>query len=55
MNFEWESEKERIARYMKISPKKKLEWLEQMRKFMLKFSSKQRRKIFSTLRSIRES
>lgn len=30
MKFGWESEEERLKRFMKIPPKKKLEWLRQM-------------------------
>lgn len=35
MIFGWETEKEKLLRFMKIPPKKKLEWLNQMRQFML--------------------
>ena len=40
MNLGWESEEEKIARYMKIPAKKKLEWLRQMHEFTVKNSSK---------------
>ena len=33
MKFRWESEKERLIRFMKIPPKAKLEWLRQMNDF----------------------
>lgn len=33
MNFEWESETERLKRHMRISPKKKLEWLAELLEF----------------------
>ena len=39
MNFEWESEEKKLSRYMKISPKKKLEWLRKMHEFTIKTSS----------------
>jgi len=38
--FKWESESERLKRFMKIPPKKKLEWLYQMNEFITKYSSK---------------
>jgi len=40
MIFKWETEKERLSRFMKIPPKKKLEWLRQMHEFIIKSSSK---------------
>ncbi len=40
MIFKWESEEERLLRFMKVSPKKKLEWLRQMNEFIEKASSK---------------
>lgn len=33
MKFGWESEEERLKRFMKIPPQKKLEWLRQMNEF----------------------
>ena len=33
MKFQWESEEERLRRLMKISAKKKLEWLYEMNMF----------------------
>jgi len=50
MIYKWESEEERILRFMKISPLKKLEWLYQMNKFMSKFSSKRQKIIQQKLR-----
>ena len=35
----WESEKEKLLRYMKIPPKKKMEWLMEMHLFMRKYYS----------------
>ncbi len=53
MIFKWESEEERLLRFMKIPPKKKLEWLRQMNEFMAKFSSKRTRSIRQKLREQR--
>ena len=50
MIFEWETEEERVLRFMKIPPKKKLEWLRQMNEFMVKCSSKRSRLIRWKLR-----
>ena len=50
MIFKWESEEARLLRFMKIPPKKKLEWLQQMHEFTLKFLSKERKKNFWKLR-----
>jgi len=50
MISKWESEEERILRFMKISPSKKLEWLYQMNKFMSKFLSKRQKIIQQKLR-----
>jgi len=51
MIFEWESDDERLAKFMRISPKKKLEWLLQMNEFVYKFSSKKQRSIRRKLRA----
>lgn len=45
MIFKWETNKERLLRFMKISPQKKLERLSQINKFLIKFSSKKINKI----------
>lgn len=39
MIFEWETHDQRLRRFMKISPQKKLEWLRQMQEFTLKTST----------------
>jgi hypothetical protein len=52
MIFEWETEEERLLRFMKIPPKKKLEWLCQMHEFMVKCSSKRTKLIRWKLRKI---
>lgn len=53
MNFGWEKEEDKIARYMNVSPKKKLEWLQAMHDMLLAVSSPERRKIFWKLRGIK--
>ena len=50
MIFKWETEKERLLRFMKIPPKKKLEWLREMHEFVTKFTSKHSRTIRHKLR-----
>ncbi len=52
MIFKWETKKERLLEFMKIPPKTKLEWLYQMNKFMLRFSSKKTKNIRQKLREI---
>lgn len=52
MIFKWESEEERLLRFMKIPPKKKLEWLRQINEFIAKCSSKRSRSIRWKLRGI---
>jgi hypothetical protein len=53
MTFHWETEDERLLRFMKIPPKKKLEWLHDMHEFMVKYSSKRTMKIRKKLRETR--
>lgn len=50
MIFEWETHDQRLRRFMKISPQKKLEWLRQMQEFMLRTSSKRVKAIRLELR-----
>jgi len=52
MIFKWQTTKERLLRFMKISPKKKMEWLRQMNEFIVKSSSKRDRLIRWKLRKI---
>lgn len=52
MIFKWEKEEERLLRFMKIPPKKKLEWLRQMNEFIVKCSSKRTKLIRWKLRKI---
>jgi len=44
MIFSWETEDKRLLRFMKIRPKRKLEWLLEMNKFALKFWPKEQKK-----------
>ena len=38
MILKWESERERLIRFMKIPARKKLEWLYEMNRFVAKYS-----------------
>ena len=53
MKFGWESEEDKITRYMKVPPKKKLEWLQAMHNMLLAIASPERRKIFWKLRGVK--
>ncbi len=53
MIFAWESEKDRLKKFMKIPPKQKLEWLYQMHLFILKSSSKRGLALRRKLRQMR--
>lgn len=50
MIFKWEKEEERLLKFMRIPPKKKLEWLFQMNEFLHRFSSKKQERIRQELR-----
>jgi hypothetical protein len=52
MIFIWETDKERLLRFMRIPARKKLEWLYQINEFIHKFSSKKQEKIRQKLRRI---
>ncbi len=52
MIFKWETEDKRLLRFMKISPKKKLEWLWQINELIVKSSSKRDNLIRWKLRGI---
>lgn len=54
MIFEWETHDQRLRRFMKISPQKKLEWLRQMQEFTLKTSTKRLKTIRRRLREARQ-
>ncbi len=49
-NSGWETEEERILYYMRMSPKKKLELLEQLRRFTKKYMTKSGRKYRALLK-----
>ncbi|MCK5242392.1 hypothetical protein KAR34_08065 [bacterium] len=51
MIFKWETEEQRLLRFMKIPPKQKLEWLHQMNKFINKCSTKRTKIIRQKLRN----
>jgi len=53
MIFTWETHDQRLRRFMKISPLKKLEWLRQMQEFTLKTSTKRLNMIRRKLREDR--
>ncbi len=50
MISKWESQEERLLKFMRIPPKRKLEWLWQMHEFIRLASTKKRRDIFWKLR-----
>ncbi len=50
MIFKWETDEERVLRFMRISPRKKMEWLCQMHEFMRKALTGKRRKLYFKLR-----
>lgn len=50
MILKWETEEQRILRFMHIPAKKKLEWLYQMNIFMSKISSKKIKAIRKKMR-----
>lgn len=50
MIYQWESLRERLLRFMRISPKKKMEWLREMQEFTLQASDKRTRAIRLQLR-----
>lgn len=53
MTFKWEAEEERLLRFKKIPPTKRLEWLHQMNEFTRRFLPKRQRKLWYKLREIR--
>ena len=53
MIFKWQTEEERLLRFIEIPPKKKLEWLREMNEFIVKSSSKRSKLIRWKLRGIR--
>ena len=53
MISKWESEKERLLKFMRIAPKKKLEWLQEMHDFLCKALTKKQRRVYYRLRETR--
>ena len=51
MKYYWETTEQRIKRFMKISPKAKLEWLREMNEFSAKFTPKKSKKIKQILKN----
>lgn len=52
MIFKWESEEDRLRRFMKIPPRKKLEWIYQMNVFLNKCATPKVKAIRRKLRQI---
>lgn len=50
INFGWGNDDERLRRWVKLSPKKKMEWLYQGHMLMRKALTKKQREIFWKLR-----
>jgi hypothetical protein len=55
VNFGWGNDEERLRRWVKLSPKKKLEWLYQAHMLMRKTFTKKQREIFWKLRQTRQA
>lgn len=55
MISKYESQKERLLRFMAIPPKKKLEWLAEMHELIRLAYTKKQRKIFYRLRESRQT
>jgi len=50
INFGWGNDEDRLRRWVKLSPKKKMEWLYQAHTLMRKALTKEKREIFWKLR-----
>jgi len=50
IDFGWGNDEDRLRRWVKLSPKKKLEWLYQAHNLMRKVLTKQQREMFWKLR-----
>ncbi len=50
MIFKWENQEDKLVKFMKISPKKKLEWLFQMHELIRKSYTKKQKAIYWKLR-----
>ena len=53
IDFGWGNDEERLRRWVKLSPKKKLEWLYQAHTLMRKVLTKKQRETFWKLRQTR--
>lgn len=53
MSLGWESEKDKLLKYMKISPRKKLEWLQKMHELTLAAATPERKNIYWKLRGVK--
>lgn len=53
IDSKWESQEEKIRYYMSISPKNKLEWLQEMHDFLCKALTKKQRRLYYRLRETR--
>ena len=52
MIFKWETREERLKKWMKIPPKKKMEWLHKMHELISKNVSKRELKLRQKLREM---
>ena len=53
MISKWESQKEKLLRFMRISPEKKMEWLQEMHDFLCKARTKKQKNMYRQLRESR--
>ena len=53
MISKWESQRERLLKFMGIAPKKKLEWLQEMHDFLRKALTKKEKRVYYKLRETR--
>ena len=53
MTDQWESRDEKLLRYMKIPPKKKMEWLKEMNESLDRLSTRRLRRIRQKIREER--
>lgn len=53
MISKWETQKERVLKFMAIAPKKKLEWLQEMHGFLCKALTNKQKRLYYKLRETR--
>lgn len=53
MISKWESRNQRSLRFLRIAPRKKLEWLQEMHEFLRRVLTKRQRHIYYKLRETR--